>query len=102
MKFDIVWEDYIQEEARVANKEYLLREYEQDLSIHTKGRKQSNFNKGNHKPSKKKFQKKNKDYSKYQCWNFHNIGHLGREFPSPKNNNNNKRHYSHLVEDEDE
>ena len=54
MKFDIVWEDCIQEEARVANIETLLREDDQVLATHTKERKQSNFNKGNHKPSKKK------------------------------------------------
>ena len=35
MKFDIVWEDCIQEEARVAKREALLREYDQDLAIHT-------------------------------------------------------------------
>ena len=81
MKFDIVWEDCIQEEARVANRESLLREYDQALSTHTKGRKQSNFEKTNHKPLKNKFQKNNKDYSKYQCYNFHKIGHIARECP---------------------
>ena len=105
MKFDIVWEDCIQEEARVANKESLLREDDQTLDIHTKGRKQSNFKKGSHKPSKKKFQKKRvnqkKDYSKYQCYNCHKIGHLARECPSPKKKNN-ERHHAHLAEDEDE
>ena len=40
MKFDIVWEYCIQGEARVANKETLLREDDQDLAIHTKGRKE--------------------------------------------------------------
>ena len=55
MKFDIVWEYCIQEESIVANIEALLREDDQLLSIHTKGRKQSNFNKGSHKHSKKKF-----------------------------------------------
>ena len=40
MKFDIVWEDFIQEEARVANRESLLREDDQALAIHAKGRKQ--------------------------------------------------------------
>ena len=40
MKFDIVWEDCIQEEYRVANRETLLREDDQDQSIHTKERKQ--------------------------------------------------------------
>ena len=73
MEFDIVWEDFIQEEARVANTESLLREDDQDLTTHTKGRNQSNFKRSNHKPSKKKFWKKKKDYSKYQCYNCHKI-----------------------------
>ena len=73
MKFYIVWEDCIQEEARVANREALLREDDQALATHTKGRKQSNFKKSNHKPSKKKFQKKKKDYSKNKCYNCHKI-----------------------------
>ena len=103
MNFGIVWEDYIQEEDRVANREALLRENDQALAIHTKGRKQSNFKKCNHKPSKKKFQKNKNDYSKNQCYNCHKIGHLARECPSPKKkNNNNKRHHAHLDEDEDE
>ena len=36
MKFYIVWEDCIQEEARVANREALLREYDRALATHTK------------------------------------------------------------------
>ena len=75
MKFDIVWEDCIQEESRVANRDALLREYDQSLAIHTKRRKQSNFKKDSHKEHRppNKFQKKRennqkKDYSKYQCY----------------------------------
>ena len=101
MKFDIVWEDCIQEEARVANKEALLRQDDHDLAIRTKGRKKSKFKKSNKKPSKNKFQKKKKHYSKYQCYNCNKIGHLSRVCPSPKKNNN-KRHHAHLDEDEDE
>ena len=53
MKFDIVREDCIQEEARAANREALLKEDDQALAIHTKrGRSQSNFNKEIHKESR--------------------------------------------------
>ena len=102
MKFDIVWEDYIQEEARVVNREALPREDDQALATHTKGRKHSNFKKSNHKPSKKKFQKKKMDYSKWQCYNCHKIRHVARECPTPKKKKNNKRHHAHLAKDEDE
>ena len=36
MKFDIVWEDCIQGESRVANREYLLKEYDKVLATRTK------------------------------------------------------------------
>ena len=92
MMSDIVWEDCIQEEARVTNREALLREDDQDLATHTKERNQSNFKKSNHNPSKKKFQKikKKKDYSSYQCYNCHKLGHIAIKCPSLKNNNNKK------------
>ena len=46
MKFEIVWKDCIQEEARVANREALLKEDDQALAIHAKrGRSQSKFKK---------------------------------------------------------
>ena len=102
MKFGIVWEDCIQEYARVANRESLLREDDQALVSRNKEINQSKFKKSNHNPSKKKLQNKKKDYSKYQCYNCHKIGHISGEFPSPKNNNNNKRHHLNLAEDEDE
>ena len=80
LKFDIVWEDYIQEEARVTNRESLLREYYQALATHTRRIRQSNFKKDIHKKYRppKKFQRKRensqkKDYSKYQCYNRHKI-----------------------------
>ena len=103
MMFDIVWGDCIQEEARVANREALLREDYQALDTHTKERNQSNFKKSNHNPSKKKFQrrKKKKDYSSFQCYNCHKLGHIAIKCPSLKNNSN-KRHLAHLAEDENE
>ena len=50
MKFDFVWEDYIQEETRGENIEALLKEYDKALATLTKRiRIQPNFKKGNHR-----------------------------------------------------
>jgi hypothetical protein len=53
LKFDSLWEEYIQEESRVANREALLsRDEDQALATHTKGgRKMSYFQKEAHKES---------------------------------------------------
>ena len=66
MKFDIVWEYCIQEEARVANREALLSEDYQVVSTHTIRRRQSNFNKDSHKEQRppNKFQKKTENNQK--------------------------------------
>ena len=73
MKFDIVWEDYIQEEARVANRKSLLKEYDQALATHTKrGRSKSNFKKEIHKESRppKRFQRKRENRQRKDCSQF--------------------------------
>ena len=105
MKFDIVWEDYIQEEDRLANKEALLKEDDQALATHTRRRIQSNFKKDSHKEyiPPKKFQRnreinQNKYYSKYQCHSCHKIGHLTRE--CTLDNKKKKIHHAHLSKDE--
>ena len=115
MKFDTVWEDCIQEEARVANREALLKEYDHALATHTKRRRsQPNFKKGNHKESQppERFQKTreslpNKDYSSFQCFHCDKIGHIARNCPLKRQDynkriNNNKIDHAHLVEDEDD
>ena len=111
MKFDIVWENCIQGKARVANKEALLKEDDQALATHTKRRSQPNFKKGNHKEHQppKRFQRsreslENKDYSSFQCFHCHKIGHISRNCPLKKQEykKNNKRYHAHLAEGEDE
>ena len=39
LKFDILWEECVQEEARVANQEALLRDDDHALATHTRTRK---------------------------------------------------------------
>ena len=111
MKFDIVWEDCIQEEDRVANREDLLKEDDQSLATHTKrGRSQYNFKKESHKESQppKKFQRTrgnnpSRNYSNFQCFNCDKLGHIARNCPLKKEEykkRNNKRHHAHLLEGE--
>ena len=109
MKFDIVWEDCIQEEARVANREALLKEHDQALATHSKrGRSQSNFKKESLKESQppKKFQRtrgnnQRRNCSNFQCFNCDKIGHIARNFPLKKEEykkRKNKIHHAHLDE----
>ena len=84
MKFDVVWEDCIQEETRVANREALLKEDDQALATHTKRRRiQSNFKRRNFKESQppRRIQRRrenppDKDYSGFQCFHCDKIGHI--------------------------
>ena len=92
MKFDIVWEDCIEEEARVANREALLKEDDQVLATYTKRRRsQPKFKKRNKKESQppKRIQRTreippSKDYSSFQCFHCDKIGHLSRNCPMKK------------------
>jgi hypothetical protein len=96
--FDILWEECIQEESRVANREALIsRDEDQTLATHTKGgRKKSYFQKETHKespqnkfshkkPQPKRFQKKGqrkeRDYSSIQCYHYDKMGHIVRHCP---------------------
>ena len=63
LQFDILWEECIQEEARVVNREALLRDDDHDLAMHNRRRKgKHHFKKETHKESHipKKFQKNKK------------------------------------------
>jgi hypothetical protein len=121
LKFDGLWEECIQEETRVANREALLeRDEEQALYTHTKGgRKKSYLQKETHKEShpQKKFshkeshpkrfhkkgQQKERDYSSVQCYHCDKMGHISRYFPARREEykRKNKRHHAHAVEDEE-
>ena len=92
MKFDIVWEDYIQEETRVENREALLKEDDQALATHTKRRRSKpKFKNGNNREYQppRKFQKTreilpDRDYSSFQCFHCDKIGHIARNCPFKK------------------
>jgi hypothetical protein len=80
-KFSRLWEECVQEEARLkAREEKLSDDEDQALAAHIrKGKKK----KENHPPRKKfqKFVKGKRDYSKLKCFCCENLGHLARDCP---------------------
>jgi hypothetical protein len=116
-----LWEECVQEESRVANREaLLLRDEDQALTTHTKGgRKKSYFQKETHKESHpqnkfthkesqpKRFQKfqkgQRRDFSSYQCYHCDKMRHVVKHCLSRREEykKKNKRHHAHAVEDEE-
>ena len=99
LQFDSLWEECVQEEARVANREaILLRDDDQARATHTKGgkrryhfKKETRPHKKSHSPNKfihkeshppRKFQKfqkgqrREKDFSSYRCYHCDKIGNI--------------------------
>ena len=114
LQFDILWEECVQEETRIANQEVLPINYDHALATHIRRRKGKQYFKNEmHKWSYplNKFQKNKKgDYnqkyfSSYRCYHFYKVGDIARNFPTNKeeyNRNNNKRHDAHLAAKEEE
>jgi hypothetical protein len=122
LHFDSLWEECVQEEARVSNREELLsRDEDQALNTHTKGgRKRSYFQKETHKESQpqnkfihkeshpprrfQKFQKgqrREKYFSSYQCYHCDKMGYIAKNCPARREEykKRNKRHHAHAVEE---
>jgi hypothetical protein len=98
LQFDSLWEECVQEEARVTNREaVLLRDEDQALTTHTKGgkrrshfKKETHPHKESHSPNRihkeshplrrfQKFQKgqiREKDFSSYQCYHCDKMRHV--------------------------
>jgi hypothetical protein len=128
LQFDSLWEECVQEEARVANREaVLLGDEDQALATHAKGGKKrshfqkethlhkeyhslrrfTQFHKGSHPPRRQKFQKgqrRENDFSSYQCYHCDKMGHIDINCPARReeyNKRNNKRNHAHVVEDDE-
>jgi hypothetical protein len=105
-KFNRLWEDCTQEEARLeARKEKI--ESNEDHALTTfarkgKGKKEVHSHKRFQNPHKG--QDSHKDLSSSRCFIFQKMGHIARNCPQAKNQNKNKkfrRHHAHFAgEDE--
>jgi hypothetical protein len=127
LQFDSLWEECVQEVARVANREaVLLRDEDQALATHVKGgkrrshfKKETHLHKESHSPKRfihkeshpprrfQKFQKgqrREKDFSSYQCYHCDKMGNIAKNCRARREEykkRNNKRHHAHAVEDDE-
>jgi hypothetical protein len=116
LQFDSLWEECVQEEARVVNLEaVLLRDEEESLAVHAKGgkkkshfQKETRFHKESHPPKRfqkcHKGQRKGKYFSSYQCYHCDKMGHITKNCPTRReeyNKRNEKRHHAHATEDDE-
>jgi hypothetical protein len=116
LQFDSLWEECVQEEVRVANREVvLLRDGDQALAAHAKGgkgkshfQKETHFHKESHSPKRfhkyHKGQRKGKDLSSYQCYHCDKMGHIAKNCPVRREEykrRSNKRHHAHATEDDE-
>jgi hypothetical protein len=121
LKFDSLWEECIQEESRVVNREVLLaRDDDQALATHTKGGRKKPYlkrethrepqpsNKSNNKEShprrfQKKGQCKERDLSSIQCHHCDKMGHKENSCPDRREEykRKHKRQHAHMVKYEE-
>lgn len=103
-KFDRLWMDYVQEEARVLSKNSLQKpqddEGTQALAVHArKGKGKRNLGKKNTgRRSSPAHEHKKKDLSRIKCWNCSTFGHYASHCPERKRKG--KQHASTTDVDE--
>ena len=100
VKFNRLWEECSEEEARMATREENMGSEYQALTVQSKKRRT-----GHHK-GKHSCKKKNTRKSKYICYTCDERGHLARDCPrnkdrSHKRKGNKKRHHAHIAENDE-
>ena len=84
-KFNRLWEECVQEEERIANKEEKLNDKEdQALATHAKKEKNKRKDRGpsTRRPQGSRIDKRTRrDFSSFECFTCHKMGHIARNCP---------------------
>ena len=98
VKFNRLWEECSQEEARIAAREEKMGSEDQALTAHSKkSRRRPHYSKG-------KDSHLRRDISKLRCYTCDERGHFAKDCPknkghSHKKKRNKRRHHAHAAED---
>ena len=102
-KFNRIWEECSQEEARIVAREENMGSEDQALTIHSKKTRRSSHHprgKHSHKDNTRKY------LSIIRCYTCDEKGHYARECPRNKNSShkkkgNKRRHHAHAAKDDE-
>ena len=106
-KFSRLWEECVQEEGRIANKEEKLNDdQDQALEAHAKKGKNKRKDRDQSPRRTQRFQRNTspkRDLSSFECFNCHKMGHISRNCPLKEEQfrKRNKKFHAHVVEDDD-
>ena len=101
-KFRKLWEECVQEEERILAREVKLNENEyQALTTHAKGKhKRKSYD---HPHKTQGFKRPKKDFSNYECFTCHKMGHIAINcHMKAERVKNMKRFQSHAAQDSDQ
>ena len=104
-KLNKLWEECLREEGRIENREEKMNDNEdQALSSHTKNGRNKRKDWGS--PTSRSLELKRgkkfkKDYSPYECYTCHKLGHISIHCPLNKNKfkKKNKKFHAHATEE---
>ena len=89
VKFSRLWEEFSQEESRIAAREENMGTEYQALTIQSK-KTRTSHHKGKHSHQKSNFRNP-RDMSKYICYTCDERGHFVRDFPRNKSSSHKRR-----------